>query len=205
MLHFVIYSFFCHSELDSESHSWMDCDWFVLSPDGERVRVRGRWYIVTLNFTKRTAATKWGRVCLYAELIQSRIIERIARDWIVFNYPRAGDSESRSALLRCSEWRKERSPYGIFPIPAFPKSGKEYLVTLNSIQSCKVERIAKGWIVFNYPHAGDSESRSALLRCSEWRKERSPYGLLPIPAFPKSGKEPLVPLNLFRNNILFIS
>ena len=33
-----------------------------------------RFFSVTLNFTKRTSAAKRGRVSLYAELIQSRII-----------------------------------------------------------------------------------------------------------------------------------
>ena len=40
-------------------------------------------------------------------------------------------------------------------------------VTLNSIQSRIVGRIARGGMFFNYPSAGDFESRSALLCCSE--------------------------------------
>ena len=62
---------------------------FFLSPDGERVRVRGR-YIVTLNFTKRTVAAKRGRESLYAELIQSRIIERIAKGAFIPSPTRGG-------------------------------------------------------------------------------------------------------------------
>ena len=57
----------------SGSHSLTICERYVLSPDGERVRVRGRC-LVTLNFTKRTAAAKRGRVSLYTELFQGRIV-----------------------------------------------------------------------------------------------------------------------------------
>ena len=70
----------------------------LFSPDGEKVRVRGL-SIVTLNFTKRTAATKRGRVSLYAELIQSRIIERIAKGGINLKLSElVGDSGSEAGV-----------------------------------------------------------------------------------------------------------